>query len=389
MKETWRNRIIFIGLWGASILSITFYGGVISYGLFGMLTLLPLVSFGYVLYVLYSFKIYQEMGYRWIQVNQRVPFYFSLVNEFFLGYAGVRVCYYSSFSSIIGMENQIEYELPPATRIHQESELICKYRGSYLVGVKEIEATDYFRLIRLTYRNREPLKAVVRPRLVQLEQLRCMDELGIATREFAMADTRPDVLVRRYEPGDDLRQINWKVSARQNEWMIRKRIGEGQQGIAILFTTYRKEEDEYQYLPLENKVLETVLALALFYTGKRISSKTYYMQDNLACEEISGMDDFDRFYQRISGVEFHRSYKPQRLLATMLGARELLEARLVIYVAYEMTEIGIQLVQSLAGNGVFVLICMIQEKTAPPVLEGIPNIRVIGISSDTELTEVL
>ncbi|MBQ5484731.1 MAG: hypothetical protein IIT72_04520, partial [Lachnospiraceae bacterium] len=68
MKETWRNRIIFIGLWGASILSITFYGGVISYGLFGMLTLLPLVSFGYVLYVLYSFKIYQEMGYRWIQV---------------------------------------------------------------------------------------------------------------------------------------------------------------------------------------------------------------------------------------------------------------------------------------------------------------------------------
>ena len=101
------------------------------------------------------------------------------------------------------------------------------------------------------------------------------------------------------------------------------------------------------------------------------------------------MDEFDRYDQRISGGELHRSYKPQRLLATMLGARELLEARLVIYVAYEMTEIGIQLVQSLAGNGVFVLICMIQEKTAPPVLEGIPNIRVIGISSDTELTEVL
>ena len=389
MKETWRNRIIFIGLWGASILSITFYGGVISYGLFGMLTLLPLVSFGYVLYVLYSFKIYQEMGYRWIQVNQRVPFYFSLVNEFFLGYAGVRVCYYSSFSSIIGMEDQIEYELPPATRIHQESELICKYRGSYLVGIKEIEATDYFRLIRLTYRNREPLKAVVRPRLVQLEQLRCMDELGIATREFAMADTRPDVLVRRYEPGDDLRQINWKVSARANELMVRKRIGERGQGVYILFTTDRKEEDEYQYLPPENKVLETVLAFALFYAEKKIDSVTYYMQNTLECVRLSGIESFDRYYETISGAEFHRSYEPQRLLAMLGNMRELFEAQLVIYVVYELTEIGVQLARRLAQNGVFVLICLISEAAEASVPEGLPHVKVIRIASDQPLQEVL
>ena len=389
MRVTWRNRMIYACLWGLSVLGITFYGGGISYGLFAAMTLVPVVSFGYVLYVLYCFRIYQEMGSRWIQVNQRVPFYFSLVNEFCFGFVGVRVNYYSSFSSIIGLDDAIEYELLPNTRIHKESEIICRYRGRYLVGIKEIEVSDYFRLIRLVYRNKEPLQAVVRPQLVRLDRLNCMDELNFISRERDMADTCPDVLVRRYESGDDPRQINWKVSARANELMVRKRIGERGQGVYILFTTDRKEEDEYQYLPPENKVLETVLAFALFYAEKKIDSVTYYMQNTLECVRLSGIESFDRYYETISGAEFHRSYEPQRLLAMLGNMRELFEAQLVIYVVYELTEIGVQLARRLAQNGVFVLICLISEAAEASVPEGLPHVKVIRIASDQPLQEVL
>lgn len=389
MNDIWRNRMIYIVLWGLSILGITFYGGVISYGLFAMLTLLPMVSLLYVGYVLYRFKIYQEMGARWVQVNQRVPFYFSLVNEDPIGFAGLRVSYYSSFSQIVGLDDAIEYELLPGHRVHKESELICKYRGNYLVGIKEIEAWDFFRLIHICYQNREPLKAVVRPQIVMLDQLNCIDNLATVTREHDMADSIPDVLVRRYEPGDDPKQMNWKVSARQHELMIRKRIGERQQGICILFTTYRREEEEKMYLPPENKVLETVLALALFYAQQRIPSRTYYMQASLECLTLSGVDTFERYYEGISGVEFHRSYKPQRLLATLRNERELFSSKLVIFVVYEMTEIGGQLVQALAEHGVYVLLCMVRNHEQVSGLDGIPNVRIVTIPTDRALQEVL
>jgi hypothetical protein len=132
-----------------------------------------------------------------------------------------------------------------------------------------------------------------------------------------------------------------------------------------------------------------VLALALFYAQQRIPSRTYYMQASLECLTLSGVDTFERYYEGISGVEFHRSYKPQRLLATLRNERELFSSKLVIFVVYEMTEIGGQLVQALAEHGVYVLICMVRNHEQVSGLDGIPNVRIVTIPTDRALQEVL
>ena len=44
-----RNRILFAILWVVSLVGISLFGGPISYGFFALLTILPLISFLYLL----------------------------------------------------------------------------------------------------------------------------------------------------------------------------------------------------------------------------------------------------------------------------------------------------------------------------------------------------
>ena len=56
-----RNRLIVLLLWILSLVAITFYGGPVSYGFFLLITLLPVASALYLVYVCLRFRIYQRL----------------------------------------------------------------------------------------------------------------------------------------------------------------------------------------------------------------------------------------------------------------------------------------------------------------------------------------
>ena len=76
-----RNRIILIILWILSLIGISFYGGSVSYGFFTAVTLVPVISFLYLLLVFLRFKIFQKMDNRHVVAGQTSDFYITLQNE--------------------------------------------------------------------------------------------------------------------------------------------------------------------------------------------------------------------------------------------------------------------------------------------------------------------
>ena len=88
-----RNRIILLILWIASLFAISFYGGTISYGIFAFLTLIPVIAVIYILLVRSFFRIYQEIDARDLRANHSSVFYFTLQNESFMAFSGVRVLF--------------------------------------------------------------------------------------------------------------------------------------------------------------------------------------------------------------------------------------------------------------------------------------------------------
>ncbi len=268
----WKRRLLWLFLWILSLVGITFYGGPVSYGFFYAVLLIPVLSWVYLLAMFFLFKVYQELESRSLVCGQQMPYYFILKNENHFAFAGVSVRMFSDFSSVQGIRESTEYQLLPGESYRYGTSLVCKYRGEYEVGIREIVVSDFFRLFSLCYSVPEKIKAQVLPRLVKLQELKSLGELNlIVHREVQGSRNRPDIPVREYAAGDPMKQIHWKSSARMQKLMVREQTGEEKEGISILLVTKRYGREPKEYLPLENKLLELTLALGFLFSKKGLT----------------------------------------------------------------------------------------------------------------------
>lgn len=378
-------------LWILSLVGISFFGGPISYGFFALMTLIPAVAWLYLFLVFICFRIYQKAGTNTLTVGKPVDFYFTLVNEFPLVFAGVRVRFFTSFSYINGLSDETEYELWPGTGIKKETELICKYRGEYEVGIKRVEIQDYLRLFKLSYRNRESLRVTVKPRLVYLDTLKSVN-ISNLLREAAKKKDTPDVLTRAYVSGDDVRRINWKQTATVGSLMVRELSGEEKRGIGIITDTSRVSKDEAVYLPIENKILETVLALALFMCGKGIPTHEVHYDGAKAVLDVESLNTFDNFYEAVSGISFDGENTTKNLLDAVTGDPEMLSLNAVFLVVHSFDAYIKSIIELLNKNDTFIVIYLIdhdKENGEDISLINLPRTEMICLSDDDDIKEVL
>ena len=156
------RRWIFFVLWMLSLAAITFFGGTVSYGLFWGMTLLPVVSVTYIAFVYFRFKVYQEIGNRSMVCGQPETWFFVLQNEDRFAFTSVSVRLFSDFSYVEELPGDVEYELLPGDRFTFETKLVCRYRGEYEVGIRDVTVTDFLGIFRVRYDNPGIIKALVR-----------------------------------------------------------------------------------------------------------------------------------------------------------------------------------------------------------------------------------
>jgi len=386
----WISRIIWFVLWVLSILGISFYGGALSFGFFWFMTLIPVVSALYLFIVYLKFRVHQNMEGHELVANHPHPILFSLQNETRIPFAGVRVDLFSDFSEITGQEDAAEYELMPGTGIRNEAELVCRYRGEYDVGVKSLTIEDYLRLFKVTYRYRSPLRVLVKPDLISLSELSGVDESVLTTANTPQNATEPDVLSRKYENGDDIRHMNWKASASQGKLMLRKRIGEEQQGITVMFATHRTSDKPAEYLPTENKCLECALALCLFFVKKNMTVNALWVAEKVRTHSLNRLEQFDALYGEIARVEFKEDLTNETLFSAAYRSHEVYRSRAVFIVLTEWSPEALVLSEMLNRHGIASEIYLISaDADAEKLTTKLPRTGVHVFSPEAKLTEVM
>lgn len=319
------NRIIALLLFIISLIVISFQGGPAAYGFFFFTVFVPLVSLIYTFIVYSRFKIYQEIGTRTLTAGNATPFYFTLQNEDLFSHAGIRVHFFSDFSEIYDLDEDTEYELFPRCGIKKETVLVCKYRGEYEIGIKSVTITDYLRLFSITFKNKETLRATVMPR-IDIIETSDLDETLKASGSNQKASQVPDIPVRDYVPGDDIRLINWKATARSGKPEVRTFCGENSRSVSIIMDSVRYEDDPASYLPLENKILETVIALAYYYSSKGIGVHVFAHKDRLLKYDFDDISTFLDSYRALSAFAFRPSGNNDRFFAECSEDRNLLSS---------------------------------------------------------------
>lgn len=384
-----KNRVIWFCLWVLSIVSISLRGGAVTYGFFAICTLVPVISLLYLLAVYALFHVYQELERRFVTVNEPVHYRFALVNEYPLQFVSIRVRFFSSLSSITDLDDDTEYELRPHSRIEKQTRLICKYRGEYEIGIKEIEIQDFFRLFRFRYKNKECIHAVVKPQLIQTESLGDI-ALSDAVRESERCKSEPDVLTREYVSGDDPRLINWTQAARTGSLMTRMLTGSDHQEVAILTDTLRSGTLQTEFLPAENRILEVMLAAAYYLSSHQICAAAYYPAQEMQRLTVDSAWKFEEFYEAVSEIRFSSLHTHRRLYETAVQRRDLFDSSMVFLILSSWDADTELLLKELEHGGLYTVICFVSEHTdAVPDLSGHRNCRLLLISPYRELTKEL
>lgn len=382
-----RNRIIYVILWILSLVGISFFGGAVSYGIFITLTFLPVVLLIYLLFVYIFFHIYQQIGSKRLVAGRMEPFYFTLKNEYHFGFCSIKVRFFSSFSDISGLDDDTEYELLPGNGIKKNTHLVCKYRGEYEVGIKNVEITDFLRLFRIRYNNRETQRVNVRPDLIDLSEIKSLDLSQTMFKNSLVNPIEPDILVRKYEAGDDVRQIHWRASARSGELLVRKMTAQEREGVTILMGSRRISEEMAEYLPLENKMLELTIALAYFFVRKNISVHTLYLEGELHDVTAEGMDSFEGFYETMASVSFTQDSDEEKMLIGACEQKGMFTRRSAFLVLHEWTVAAAETVKLLRENNVFTLICIVSDDTSGIPEEDNNGVKIIRIGTEDDLKE--
>lgn len=388
------RRGILAVCWLLSLVVISFYGGAVSYGIFLGLTFIPLISFIYILCVFFCHRIYQEIEGWNIVCGQPVPYYFILKNESWFAFAGIRIFFFSDFSYVEKLPEEIEYELLPGEQYQYETSLVCKYRGEYEVGIKEIMITDFFRLFRIRCAVREERKVIVAPKLVQIGVLRSVPDISAMLQRDNLRPTELDAVSRDYAEGDALKQIHWKATARMCKLMSRKPVGEEKRGVALIFDTKRCDKNPAVYLPIENKMLEIVLALSLFMSKSNVPVSYFYHQNdgmiNMGQGSLYGLGDFGGFYEQVRELHFDRDSDMKTGLVKVLQDGLLMDKAVVFFVLQQMDEEILKMTYRLADNGTFVIYYAVTDENVESFTSmSDPGRRIIAITPEEELEEVL
>ncbi len=386
-----KRRWIWLVLWLLSLVGISFYGGAASYGLFFALTLIPVVSFLYLLCVFARFKIYQEVESREMVCGQAMPYYFILRNEDKFGFAGVNVRMFPDFSYVEDVAEDIEYELLPGDEFLYRTKIVCRYRGEYEVGVREAVVTDFFRIFRFRYKVVGTIRAIVRPKLVELNEITGLSEVTVdLQKESLISKTEPDVVVRDYVRGDSLNRIHWKATAREQKLKVRTDTGEEKQGIRILFDTKRYNDKPKDYLPLESKILEILLALGMFFAERNVTVSAYYAHNGVQRCDITGMRSFEDFYARMSGLYFEEENDPEALFGQLYEQGVLSDTKVVIGVFHRWNDAMMHWMEQLSVSGVIVLVYLVTDENMDEYMrQNTARKKVIVIPTDGELEGVL
>ncbi len=165
-----------------------------------------------------------------------------------------------------GQEEDTPFVLHPLREDLMDCTLVSSHVGTFFYGASRLSVTDLFSLFRVCVRPPEVPRAAVLPRSFEIEKI---GFLLSGEGRTALARTQEDPTspedVRAYAPGDPLKRVHWKLSARKQEVLVRRFETPAPPDTLILVDPVisgAREAGEEDFLTLRDLICETCCSAA-------------------------------------------------------------------------------------------------------------------------------
>lgn len=385
-------RYILIGFLIIATIFVSNHGGNVSYALFYLAIILPIIAFIYTVYVYERFRIYQFIDRKTIVKGELVPYHYTVSNEDFITYRSIQVKFFDDKSQVVGANTTIEYTLLPGESMERETSLRCNYRGEYEVGVNLVVITDFLRLLSITYPLQSKYKVTVLPRVLDLSGLRILPLEKDSKRTLTYQNPKEvemDTELRNYVYGDSLKRIHWKASAKQQSLQTRKMTQNPRQEMNLYLDLSKLHAKDMDQVIIEDKMIEAELAIVKYCQKNGIPMNVFYEQDGLKNIRILNASDFENLYQESAIIKFNQKVSMHELLS-----KNVINMGICLILVHKLDEALCIQLQRLKQNGTEVVLLYFASELDEEGKIQIETLRSMGISvrevlREDELTDIL
>lgn len=323
----------------------------VYYALFLLLLLLTLFSLASVLWTLLTARVSMK-GVRPRAVRgDRLMTILTVEHRSLLPVGSLRVAL--NVPGGAGGRQEIRVEAPPFAQRNFRNVIRCPHRGNYEVGVSRMEAEDLFGLFALSRKSGKKLMRVEvcpRPMDAAAMELRASD-VGPEFRSRATEDNASPSDIRKWQDGDELKKVHWKLSLRKRELMVRTFEESARPDTLVIPDLGEITALRDQKLTLEDAICEA--ALGAVKAQLEAGFPVRMPLESRRPQELSGRTaaDLPAFADALMRTAFDSPYPYEQILMLMFqrmqrtGGAVLVTSRLstrAVDVAMRMVKRGIQ-----------------------------------------------
>lgn len=232
----------------------------------------------------------------WIYVRGRSP----------IPYAPVELqCNLPDRDSGLFSRKRIYAAVPPFGRCRVSVTSMHRYRGSYIAEINRLSVFDPLRLIRISRRISGEATLVFLPRRIDLGELasEAHSENSANPAPLLKGEREEFSHVRDYRPGDIMQLVHWKLTAKQDELMIKQYDEETERKTYILCDYSFDSDDPGVSMKQADAVIEAAIAFTL--SAVKTGCGAVVDLGGGAPELrsfIKDMPDFERFYNLMAVI---------------------------------------------------------------------------------------
>lgn len=266
----------------------------------------PLLSLALLGIATFRIKYTESINEKRVIRGDHIKYHLNLYNEDFFLYPFVQTNFFVDSHISRELFQTGYFFLFPRKEHDIKKEIRCSHTGSFNIGIKEFQLTDYFGFFTLKTHNTTLAKQIyVLPKVHYLARFASVqgnieDKISVSGEKGILEDYTEIESIYDYRPGIPYKKIHWKATASKDKLLVKEFAHPNDLSVCMYVDINIADYNDEDRLTAKDIVLESALSIAHYVVNKNITCKVMMNDIDMTDRTITTTQDFDGYYDFLS-----------------------------------------------------------------------------------------